>query len=740
MAGNSSIAHRARRRGARPTPTAIGAAGGGGGPRLRRRRAVLPRRARGRERRASRRRRRRRRPSTRRAARYPDGASLAEVQYDPAPDRRHGHRRARRPGCSCARRPRSATPATPSALVAIMEAKVAATETAADGHRSARSRSTGGQGYTPALPIERHLRDARAGAVMAPDQRACCATGSARPSPAFRCHERRRDAMLVGAVAYHPRIVTIWEALPRVLRERGRADRLRPLLELRAARSTRCSPARSTSRWNTNTAYVAAEQRIGGDAQILGMRDVDADFRDGDRRRAAARRSRTSRALAGQRLALGSRDSGHAAILPLHYLAQRGARRASDCELVRFDTDLGKHGDTGDSELRVVRGGRARATPTPARSATPTWAALRARGPARSSGARGGAGAARPTTTATSPRCRRSTGAGERWSEALLAMSYDDPDAAAGDGPRGREALAAGRPSRLRRLTDGDARAGLPRREPRTPGRRAPRARRRAGGARRRRARAAWRRAASSRSCVASRAVALELPGWARLRGARGGGRGARGRAGGRVLRAPCGAATRAGARRRAAATARAAAAAAPGRCTTATCAASSGEPPGRPPPSAGSCRSARCAEPGAAGLRLAAQRARRALGRRARRRSPSRRRPRSGTRRATSPGRRRAGCRPDVERAVAQVMTYIAQNEYAALYVPARFLPQVNPALRRGADVAREPRPRRGPPRRGVHQARARRRRRAATRSPPPSCRCTRCSTSATSAPPRCC
>jgi hypothetical protein len=38
------------------------------------------------------------------------------------------------------------------------------------------------------------------------------------------------------------------------------------------------------------------------------------------------------------------------------------------------------------------------------------------------------------------------------------------------------------------------------------------------------------------------------------------------------------------------------------------------------------------------------------------------------------------AGLPADVERAVAQVMTYIAQNEYAALYVPARFLPQVNP------------------------------------------------------------
>jgi TusA-related sulfurtransferase len=38
------------------------------------------------------------------------------------------------------------------------------------------------------------------------------------------------------------------------------------------------------------------------------------------------------------------------------------------------------------------------------------------------------------------------------------------------------------------------------------------------------------------------------------------------------------------------------------------------------------------------------------------------------------------AGLRPDAERGVAQVMTYIAQNEYAAYYVPARYLAQVNP------------------------------------------------------------
>ncbi len=39
-------------------------------------------------------------------------------------------------------------------------------------------------------------------------------------------------------------------------------------------------------------------------------------------------------------------------------------------------------------------------------------------------------------------------------------------------------------------------------------------------------------------------------------------------------------------------------------------------------------------------------------------------------------------GLPEEVERAVAQVMTFIASNEYVALYVPAKFLPQVNPAF----------------------------------------------------------
>ena len=55
----------------------------------------------------------------------------------------------------------------PGALVPIMEAKVASTEAAQDVSGLAMA-ATGGQGYTPSLPVERHFRDSRAGAVMAP--------------------------------------------------------------------------------------------------------------------------------------------------------------------------------------------------------------------------------------------------------------------------------------------------------------------------------------------------------------------------------------------------------------------------------------------------------------------------------------------------------------------------------------------------------------------------------------------
>lgn len=232
----------------------------------------------------------------------------------------------------------------------------------------------------------------------------------------------RDETVLVGAVAYHPRIVTIWEGFLPWFAEHGAPtdyvlySNYERLVDALLAGEVDIA-------WNTNTAYVAAEQRIGGDAQVLAMRDVDADFRTVLVMRAGEAVDDIG-ALAGMRLALGSRDSGHAAILPLHYLAREGLDAATACELVRFDTDLGKHGDTGDSELhvlRAVREGRADAGAV----GDATWALLRTQSPQTTDGLE------IVWRSPTYYHCNFTAlpsfeGAGW-WAEVLLGMSYDDP-------------------------------------------------------------------------------------------------------------------------------------------------------------------------------------------------------------------------------------------------------------------------------------------------------------------------
>jgi phosphonate transport system substrate-binding protein len=229
--------------------------------------------------------------------------------------------------------------------------------------------------------------------------------------------------ILVGAVAYHPRIVTIWERFRDYFDAAGT-----PTDYVLYSNYERLVDALLSGEvdiaWNTNTAYVAAEERIGGDAVLLGMRDVDADFRTV----IVTRRGETftdPAELTGRRLALGSRDSGHAAILPLHYLGREGGE-LGEVTIVRFDTDLGKHGDTGDSEIRVVES-VARGDADAGALGDATWAALR--GDGHPAVAELEVAWRSPTyyhcNFTALPSVDRSRAAA--WSAALLAMSYDDP-------------------------------------------------------------------------------------------------------------------------------------------------------------------------------------------------------------------------------------------------------------------------------------------------------------------------
>ena len=85
----------------------------------------------------------------------------------------------------------------------------------------------------------------------------------------------------------------------------------------------------------------------------MAMRDTDLTFRT--LMVARAGRGLTSlEALRGTRVALGSRDSGQARILPTYYLGRAGIG-PDDVRLTLFDSDVGKHGDTGRSDLDALR-------------------------------------------------------------------------------------------------------------------------------------------------------------------------------------------------------------------------------------------------------------------------------------------------------------------------------------------------------------------------------------------------
>ena len=233
-----------------------------------------------------------------------------------------------------------------------------------------------------------------------------------------------RETLLVGAVAYHERVVPIWETF----REYFAAEGV-PVDYMLFSNYERQVEALLSGLiqigWNTNTAYVRIRHAADQPVRILGMRDVDSDWATLVVTRKGEGVEKVSE-LAGKRLALGSRDSGHAAILPLYYLEREGLDAAADCDLIRFDTDLGKHGDTGDSELKVLRAvadGEADAGAVGA----PIWASLKSK--------------ADPLLQGLEVQWRSEDyyhcnftvlgsldeSAGDRWRDALLSMDYNDP-------------------------------------------------------------------------------------------------------------------------------------------------------------------------------------------------------------------------------------------------------------------------------------------------------------------------
>ena len=164
----------------------------------------------------------------------------------------------------------------------------------------------------------------------------------------------------LGAVAYDPKVVGIWEGMRRYFHEEAQLPVEVVLFQsyeaqvaaLLASASERLP--RIDIGWNTNLAYIQADAWSDHRCRPIAMRDTDVGWMT----KIVAVTGGPVATLAdlkNRALALGSRDSGHAAILPVYFLQREGLAEGKDYRTLRFDTDLGKHGDTGTSEADVVR-------------------------------------------------------------------------------------------------------------------------------------------------------------------------------------------------------------------------------------------------------------------------------------------------------------------------------------------------------------------------------------------------
>jgi ABC-type phosphate/phosphonate transport system substrate-binding protein len=167
-------------------------------------------------------------------------------------------------------------------------------------------------------------------------------------------------AIWVGAVAYDPKVVSIWEGMRRYFHEEAHLPVEVVLFQTYEAQvaALLASPGDPLPRidigWNTNLAYIQSDAWSDRRCRPIAMRDTDMGWMTkivavtgGQVAKLADLRNRT--------LALGSRDSGHAAILPVYFLQREGLAEEKDYRALRFNSDVGKHGDTGTSESDVIR-------------------------------------------------------------------------------------------------------------------------------------------------------------------------------------------------------------------------------------------------------------------------------------------------------------------------------------------------------------------------------------------------
>ena len=151
--------------------------------------------------------------------------------------------------------------------------------------------------------------------------------------------------LVMGAVAYAPKVITIWEGFKAWFREHGLEFDF--VLYSNYERQVEAQfDGTLDLAWNSPLAWVRAERMArarGLEVSAVMMRDTDQDLssvlvvrQDG---------AGTSEGLKGKRIGFGAIDSPQATLIPLDHLRQAGLVAGRDYTARRFDVLGGKHGD-----------------------------------------------------------------------------------------------------------------------------------------------------------------------------------------------------------------------------------------------------------------------------------------------------------------------------------------------------------------------------------------------------------
>jgi len=151
--------------------------------------------------------------------------------------------------------------------------------------------------------------------------------------------------LILGAVAYDPKVVTIWDGFKDYFAQNGLAfDYIlfsNYEQQVRSHFDGHCHVA-----WNSPLAWIEAERlaaQHGRTAKAIAMRDSDRDLTSVIVTKRSSGITKIAD-LRGKRIAVGAKDSPQATLIPLELIAEAGLS-PSDFELIYFNIDEGKHGD-----------------------------------------------------------------------------------------------------------------------------------------------------------------------------------------------------------------------------------------------------------------------------------------------------------------------------------------------------------------------------------------------------------